>query len=172
MYSVTKIQGGFHVINRVCLIVVVLIGLFIFAPNVVSAADGDKIGVIDSQMVITKHPKFESAMKELQGISKKKEEEARVAADKEPDDAKKAQLIREKRMELAKEEQRIMEPIIQEAQLAVRTVAKNKGLTIILEKASVYVGGIDITEDVVQQIKKQQLGANTPKKQPQPQPQP
>jgi outer membrane protein len=66
-------------------------------------------------------------------------------------------------MELAKEEQRLMEPIIQEAQLAVRTVAKNKGLTIILEKASVYVGGIDITEDVVQQIKKQTI-TSTPTK--------
>jgi outer membrane protein len=141
-----------------------MVGLLILVPSVVSAADGDKIGVIDSQMVITKHPGFESAMKELQGISRKKEEEARSAADKEPDENKKAQLIREKRMELAKEEQRLMEPIIQEAQLAVRTVAKKKGLTIILEKASVYVGGIDITEDVVQEIKKQAISTSTTKK--------
>ena len=146
--------------NKAYLIIALLTGLFILVPGLAYAAasnTGDKIGVIDSQMVITKHPKFENAMKELQGISRKKEEEARVAADKEPDDSRKAQLIREKRMELAKEEQRIMEPIIQEAQLAVRAVAKNKGLTIILEKASVYVGGIDITEDVVQQIKKNSI---------------
>ena len=152
--------------KKICLIVVLLISSFILAPDTASAAAaaaaGDKIGVIDSQMVVSKHPNFENAMKELQGISRKKEEEARLAADKEPDEARKAQLIREKRMELAREEQRIMEPIIQEAQLAVRTVAKNKGLTVILEKASVYVGGIDITEDVIQQVKKQALSA--PKK--------
>jgi len=142
--------------NRIYLVVLVLIGLFILVPDTAfasAAAAGDKIGVIDSQNVITNHPKFESAMKELQAISRKKEEEARAAADKEKDEAKKAQVIREKRMELAREEQRIMEPIIQQAQLAVRTIAKKKGLTIILEKASVYVGGVDITQDVIQEIK-------------------
>jgi len=146
------------VFKRICVMVVLLVGLFILFPETASAsAAGDKIGVIDSQMVVTEHPRFENAMRELQTISRRKEEEARVAADREPDDARKAQVIREKRMELAREEQRIMEPIIQEAQLAVRTVAKNKGLTIILEKASVYVGGVDITEDVVRQIKMQAL---------------
>ncbi|MCL1941077.1 MAG: OmpH family outer membrane protein [Synergistaceae bacterium] len=150
--------------KKICLTVVLLAGLFMITADAAhaAAAAGDKIGVIDSQMVVTKHPGFEAAMKELQGISRRKEEEARAAADREPDEARKAQVIREKRMELAKEEQRIMEPIIQEAQLAVRTVAKNKGLTVILEKASVYVGGIDITEDVIQQVKKQALSA--PKK--------
>lgn len=147
-------------LNRKYLIVVLLVCLFIVfgvAFAEAAAAAGDKIGVIDSQTVVTQHPTFENAMKELQTISRRKEEEARVAADREMDDARKAQVIRDKRMELAREEQRIMDPIIQEAQLAVRTVAKKKGLTVILEKASVYVGGIDITEDVVQEIKKQAL---------------
>jgi outer membrane protein len=151
------------VFNKKFLAAVLLVGLFILVPSVVFAAsDEDKIGVIDSQMVITKHPNFESAMKELQGISKKKEDEARAAADKEPDEARKAQLIREKRMELAKEEQRLMEPIIKDAQLAVRTVAKRKGITIVLEKASVYVGGTDITEDVIQELIKKNIDP-TPK---------
>ena len=141
--------------SRILLIVVLLVGLFILIPDTAfaAAAAGDKIGVIDSQEVITKHPKFEAAMRELQGISRKKEEEARAAAEKEKEEARKAQVIREKRMELAREEQRIMEPIINDAQTAVRAVAKKKGLTIILEKASVYVGGVDITEDVNQEIK-------------------
>jgi len=149
------------VINKKYLVVVFFVAVFLISSFVVvpsafaaAASGGDKIGVIDSQEVITKHPKFEESMKKLQGISKKKEEEARAAADLEFDDTKKAQLIREKRMELAKEEQQIMEPIIKEAQSAVRAVAKVKGLTIVLEKASVYVGGIDITQDVIQELKK------------------
>ena len=149
--------------KRVCLLVAVLACLLVLISGAASAAaaaapsEGDKIGVIDSQMVVTQHPKFESAMKELQTISRKKEEEARAAAEKEKDENKKAQLVREKRAELAKEEQRIMQPIIENAQLAVRTVAKKKGLTVVLEKASVYVGGIDITQDVIQELKKQNM---------------
>jgi outer membrane protein len=142
--------------NRVFLIVILLLSMFIITPSAAMAATskGDKIGVIDSQRVVTSHRRFEAAMKELQTISRRKEDEARAAADKEKDDARKAQVIREKRMELAKEEQRIMEPLISEAQLAVRTVAKRRGLDIILEKASVYFGGVDITEDVLQEMRK------------------
>ena len=140
-------------INRVCLIGVLLVGLFIIFPGTVSAATtGDIIGVVDSQAVVTQHPRFEGAMRELQTISRRKEEEARAAAERETDDARRAHVIREKRMELAREEQRIMEPIIQQAQHAVRTVARTRGLTIVLERASVYVGGVDITEDVIRQL--------------------
>ena len=138
---------------------VILLCVFFVPGAAFAASAGDTIGVVDSQKVVTEHPGFESAMRELQAISRIKEDEARIAADRETEEARKAHVIREKRMELAREEQRIMEPIIQEAQLAVRTVAKNKGLTVILEKASVYVGGIDITEDVIRQVKMQALRA-------------
>ncbi|MPN27379.1 hypothetical protein SDC9_174810 [bioreactor metagenome] len=52
------------------------------------------------------------------------------------------------------EEQRLMEPLFKEAQMAVRTVAKVKGITVVIEKSAVYFGGIDITDDVVQELKK------------------
>jgi outer membrane protein len=132
----------------------------LFCATVAGAAE-ERIAVIDSQKIITQHPSFEAATQQLRQISRNKETEARAAADSEPDEAKKAQLIQSKRMELAREEQRLMEPILKDADLAVRTVAKNKKFTVVLEKASVYFGGVDITDDVVQQIKKQ--AASTPR---------
>jgi outer membrane protein len=57
-----------------------------------------------------------------------------------------------KRMEAAREEQRLMEPILKDCQEAVRVVAKARNVTVVLEKASVYFGGLDITDYVVQQL--------------------
>jgi outer membrane protein len=55
-------------------------------------------------------------------------------------------------MELAREEQRLMEPIFKQCQDADRIVAKKSNVTVVLEKASVYFGGLDITLDVIQQL--------------------
>ena len=117
------------------------------------AGAADTIGVIDSQQIVTQHPSFENVTQQLQQISRTKESEARLAADKETDTAKKAQVVQTKRMELAREEQRLMEPIFKDCQEAVRVVATRKKVTLVLEKGSVYFGGMDITLDVLQQLK-------------------
>lgn len=127
--------------------------LLVCASSVMVFAD-EKIGVIDSQKIVFQHPSFEAVTKQLQQISTTKENEMKLAVDKESDQNKKAQIFNAKRNELAQEEQRLMQPIFQEAQLAVRTVAKIKGVTVVIEKSAVYFGGIDITDDVIQELKK------------------
>ncbi|MDR1731505.1 MAG: OmpH family outer membrane protein [Synergistaceae bacterium] len=119
-----------------------------------AAQAADTIGVINSQEIVRSHPKFEEVTKQLQQIGRQKESEAREAAEKETDPSKKAQVVQAKRVELSKEEERLMTPIFKDCEAAVRVVAKNKKVTIVLEKASVYFGGLDITLDVVQQIKR------------------
>lgn len=134
---------------------VFLLAAFIFvALTSGMAAANEKIGVIDSQKIIFQHPKFEGVTKQLQQISKNKENEMKLAVDKEPDQNKKAQIFNTKRNELAQEEARLMQPIFKEAELAVRTVAKVKGVTVVIEKSAVYFGGVDITDDVIQELKK------------------
>jgi outer membrane protein len=120
------------------------------APAAPAAANS--IGIIDSQEIISKHPAFEEAAKQLQQTGRQKESEAKAMADRETEPAKKAQAVQTNRMELAREEQRLMEPIFKECQEAVRVVAKSKNITLVLEKASVYFGGVDITDDVVKQL--------------------
>ena len=127
-------------------------GIAFAAATAPKASTGDVIGVIDSQAIVSKHPKFEDAMKQLQQVMRDKENEARTAVEKEPDQAKKAQIMQTKRMEAAREEQRLMEPIYKDCQEAVRVIAKQRNVTIVLEKSSVYFGGEDITDYVVQQL--------------------
>ncbi|GHT00543.1 HlpA protein [Synergistales bacterium] len=135
-------------------LVVLCMGVAAEAAAAKAAAEAENvIGVIESQAIISKHPGYENATKNLQQILKQKDSELRSAVDKETDNAKKAQLAQAKRIEMAREEQRLMEPILKDCQEAVRIVAKNKKITIVLEKTYVFFGGIDMTEDVVQQVK-------------------
>jgi outer membrane protein len=140
------------IVSMLIVLGVACLGSAASAAAAAAAPAGDRIGVIDSQEIISKHPAFEEAARQLQQTGRQKESEAKAMADKETEPAKKAQAVQTKRMELAKEEQRLMEPIFKDCQEAVRVVAKQKNITLVLEKASVYFGGADITEDVIKQV--------------------
>jgi len=127
------------------LLVVVLSGL---------AAAEEKIGVIDPQKVLFQHPKFEQAQKQIKTVVEKKQTEAKAAMDKTTDNNEKQRIFETKRQEAAKEEQKLMEPIFKDIDLAIRTVAKAKGISIVLDKGQVFFGGTDLTEDVIQELKK------------------
>ena len=105
-------------------------------------------------LLYTSHPKFEQVQKQLKDITASKQKEAQTAIDKESDDKKKAQIYQSKRQELAKEEQKLMEPLFKEINLAIRTVANQKKLTVVVDKEAVFYGGIDITDAVVAELKK------------------
>ena len=135
--------------------------LFFLAVGGSANAAVDSVGVIDMYEVTNNHPKMNDAKAQMATISRQKETEAKAAADKESDPAKKAQIVQAKRMELAREEQKIMDPIFRDCQRAVREVAVNKKLTLVLNKSVVLIGGSDITQDVIQQLAK---GNAAPKK--------
>ena len=128
--------------------------LFVLAAGGAANAAVDSVGVIDMYEVTNNHPKMNDAKAQMATISRQKETEAKAAADKESDPAKKAQIVQAKRMELAKEEQKIMDPIFRDCQQAVREVAVNKKLTLVLNKSVVLIGSSDITQDVIQQLAK------------------
>ncbi len=139
--------------SRNFLILSVMAALFVLAAGSVASA-ADSVGVIDMYEVTNNHPKMNDAKTQLSTLSRQKENEAKAAADKESDPAKKAQIVQTKRMELAQEEQKIMEPIFRDCQQAVRQVAVNKKLSLVLNKSVVLIGGTDITQDVIQQLAK------------------
>ncbi|MDT8283928.1 MAG: OmpH family outer membrane protein [Thermovirgaceae bacterium] len=127
------------------LVVVVLAGL---------AAAAESIGVIDPQKVLFQHPKFEQAQKQIKAVVEKKQAEAKAAMDKTTDNNEKQKIFETKRQEAAREEQKLMEPLFKDIDLAIRTVAKAKKITIVLDKGQVFFGGIDLTEDVILELKK------------------
>ena len=112
----------------------------------------ETVGIVDRGEILNNHPNLTNVRNQLANIARQKENEAKAAADKETDTAKKAQAVQAKRMELAQEEQRLMAPIYRDCEQAVREVASRKKLIIVLDKFVVLIGGVDITQDVIQQL--------------------
>ena len=119
-----------------------------------SAFAQDVIGCVNPQKIMFQHPKFESVQKQIKSITDKKQSEAKSAIDKEKDDKKKASIYQEKRQELAKEESKLMAPLFTDINLAIRTVANAKKITVVVDKDAVFYGGTDITDAVVEKKKK------------------
>lgn len=122
------------------------------------ALAAEKIGVIEPQKILFQHPRFAATQEKVKSVLTAKQNEAKVAIEAENDKNKKAQIYQTKKQEAAMEEQKLMAPLFKEIELAVRTVAKAKDITLVLDKAQVFFGGIDITNDVIQELKKQNAG--------------
>lgn len=144
-------------VNRMVVCLVAVAFLVALGAGVASAAE--KVGIIDMQKVVFSHPKFADTQKKIADTMRTKQNEAKMAIDAEQDQKKKAEIYRTKRQEMAQEENRLMAPILKDTDMAIRTVAKSKGFTVIFEKSTVIYGGTDITQDVILQLKKVASGS-------------
>ncbi len=133
--------------------VFVLLAVLTLVLAGVAVAD-EKIGVADMQKVLANHPRYEQVSKRIEAVYRAKEQELKAALEKVTDKQKGSDTIESKRREAAEEAMKLQEPIYKEMRAAVRTVAKNKGLTVVLDSAAVHFGGIDITQDIIAELKK------------------
>ena len=114
----------------------------------------EKVGAIEPQKVLFQHPKYEQILQQIKGIADQKQNEAKAAIDKEPDNNKKAEIFQNMRRIIAEEERKLMQPLFQEIDIAIRTVATAKKITVVVDKTALFYGAVDITADVVQELKK------------------
>lgn len=135
--------------------VVVMVLAFAFSALIAGTAlAADVMGCVSPQKIMFQHPKFAQVQKQIKEMTEKKQKEAKDAIDKESDDKKKAQIYQTKRQEVAREEAKLMEPLFKDINLAIRTVANAKKVTVVVDKDAVFFGGLDITQDVITELKK------------------
>lgn len=125
-----------------------------FAVGTGTAWAVDKVGFVDEAYVLSQSEKFTKAQEALNKLGQTKSAAAKVAFDKEKDEKKKAQIVQKMQMELKEAENKSIPPIFAEISGVIAKVAKAKGITIVLNRRLVFYGGIDITEDVVKEIKR------------------
>ncbi|MGN0837520.1 MAG: OmpH family outer membrane protein [Pyramidobacter sp.] len=135
----------FHVIPLLAAVFFALAG---------AACAAEKIGVANMQQVLINHPSFEQVSKRIEAMYRAKEQELKTSLDKVTDKKQGAQIIQKKRQEAAQEETKLKDTIYKEIRAAVRTVAKNKGITVVLDSVAVMFGGEDITQDIIKELKK------------------
>lgn len=142
------------ILGGLVLLVALAVGTWVtMDPSILPGSAAKRVGSIDQEKIITLE-EFKSAEKELQAFSekKKKDFEAAVkAAGEKPDEAKTRELqtlYQKIQMEVQQEQNKKLNPLKTRAEAAVATVARSKGLTVVLDKRIVVYGVPDITEDV------------------------
>lgn len=119
-----------------------------------TAFAAEVIGCIEPQKIMFQHPKFEQVQKQVKDVLDKKQRELKAAIDQEPNEQKKSEIFNKMRQEAANEERKLMEPLFRDINLAIRTVANTKNITVVLDKSAIFYGGINITDDVIRELKK------------------
>ena len=125
----------------------------LFAFGAISYAAEDKVGFVDDMAVLQQFSKFKQAQKQLDELGKKKSNAAKAAFDKEKDEKKKSQIVQNLQLDMRQEEAKMMTPILKEVNDTIAKVAKQKGVTLVVNKALVYYGGVDLTKDVAAALK-------------------
>ena len=148
-----------------------------------AAYAADTVGLVDSQKIMFQHPKFDEASKiliffsrsvegNLEQVLEKETDTGRrqmimnysaqvsefaeldraISAEQDPE--KKEKLWEDRQKRLSEFEAGLMRPIMEECRQAIQAVMALKKMTVVIELDSVYYGGTDITEDVIQRLKR------------------
>ena len=121
---------------------VLVAAVLICACPVVFAAEV-RVGLIDTQELLKQHPKYPQTLTQIVEMAERKQSEA--GADEES--------FNRMREEVAEEEWRLMQPLFDEIDAAIRAVVVSMELTHVLDKDRLYFGsGMDITEAVVGEL--------------------
>ncbi len=139
------------IIGGLVLLVGLAVGTWVVTKPGIMGSPAKKVGALD-QEIIYSLDEFKAAEKELESFQgkKKAEFEAAVKAKQgtEGGDAELATLYRKIQMEIQQKRNQLLQPLQTKAEAAVATVARSKGLTVVLDKRIVVYGIPDITEDV------------------------
>jgi outer membrane protein len=138
---------------RKFLVTLALFAVILNVSGTALYAATDKIGFIDTQRILVAHPKYEASQKSVDDFITKKSEEARAAAEKETDPSKRMEIIDTARRESGREELRVMNPITEDINKIIETVAQSKGITVVMERVYIFFGGTDLTEDVIKGVR-------------------
>ena len=111
-----------------------------------SNAAAKKVASID-EAAINEMDEFKKAQKTLDDWAKDAVEKARKKVEGKPE-AEQQAAFQEYQLELSKKQAEVLNPLKDKARAAIAMVAKEKGVTVVLDKKIVVYGVPDITEDV------------------------
>ncbi len=141
------------VIAAVFLLSVVAIGIAQYS-SALSTPSSSNVGVVSYQEIISASPAMVKVNQEMQA------EQQKVIAEfnkKAPSmsDKERADFVLKLREQMAKKQEALMAPILNNIKSSIQAVANAKGLAVVLDKREVVYGGQDITQDVLGRMQQQ-----------------
>ena len=132
-------------------LMVIVLGLGLTGVAAAAPAENFPVGVVDFMYLVNNHPNTSAAnaalKTEQEQIRKEFETKAAGLNDKE-----KQALDRQLGQKMEQKRQELLKPIVDGINAAMKTVAAEKGLAMVVHKNSVALGGQDITADVLAKL--------------------
>lgn len=140
-------------------LVLIITGFLLFVYPLTNIAAGDdakgRIAYVDLWTVFNVHPDKISAEEKLNMLAQDMQAELEEKASDLPEDQQQ-EMLQEYQTKLSQQEQELIEGIIDEIKAAIVDVAKGKEVKLVVDKQSVFYGGYDLTQDVIDYINEQQ----------------
>lgn len=140
-------------------LVLVITGLLSFVFPLTNIAAGDdakgRIAYVDLWTVFNVHPGKAAAEEELNTLAQDMQAELEEKAGDLPE-PQQQEMLKKYQTKLSQQEQELIEGIIDEIKAVIVDVAEEKEVKIVVDKQSVFYGGYDLTQDVIDYINEQQ----------------
>lgn len=135
-----------------------------YNPFTILASDNNslegEIAFVDIQKIFELHPDKAEAEKELnraaQMMQAELEEKVSDLSQEEQQD-----LLEKYQSDLSQKEQELIQDVLEEIETAIKKVAEEKKVKLVLDKRNVIYGGYDLTEDVINYIEEQRSSDDT-----------
>jgi len=138
--------------------------IMVFTPLFVQGAwaQSVKIGVVDVDYLLNNHPKAEEVRAQIRSFVQKQETEVKgeienlrkTIKDEKELRQKESEVFRKAQAEFNQYKNKLLSPLMKDVDLAIREAAKKQGISIVLVKGAVFFGGIDLTQDAFNILKK------------------
>lgn len=116
--------------------------------NIAEAAANSAIGVVDFQRLVTSSPNISNVRNTMKNEVAAAEKDFQNKA-KSMSDQEKQKFGQQLQTRLMNRENELMTPVINAINAAIKKVADKKGLSVVVHRNVVVLGGVDITEEVV-----------------------
>ena len=135
----------------------ILLAALVLFPMLASA-QSIKIGVVDTQKLMTDLPAYKEAMTKIEGVAKKYDTEhatlrpERRAKELDEFSQKLSEFEQMAQQDLQKQQQEILGPVLNNVQQAIQSVGKEGNYTLIQETGALLYFGAP-AEDITEQVK-------------------
>lgn len=110
------------------------------------------VGYVNRQQIFSSYPGIQDILKEIQTLREAAQQDYDTRS-KDLPEAERQALNDTIAREEARKEDLLMKPVGDKIEASIKAVAEEKGLTVIIDAATVVYGGIDITADVIAKLK-------------------
>ena len=147
-------------------------GLFILSLTIIIAnpinADNEnnnkeiakqQIGYVDMQKLFQNHPEKKASEVKLEGKAKKLKEELESKG-QNMDKEERQQLLQKYQEQLNQQEQELINGVLADINKKIQKIAKEKGISVVLNKSAVIYGGYNLTAEVLEEIESAKVETN------------